>query len=128
MYTVILLIALIVLSVFGIIIANKKYLEVLTVISTIVFLFCITTSIVCVMKYCTVKSDTEKFIYEYNSTSAIIKDTNMESYGNLPELTKKILNINKEIARYRANNKNPWLNIWFPEEIGKLEPLTFKIN
>ena len=43
-------------------------------------------------------------------------------------LQKKILNINKEIARYRANNKNPWLNIWFPEEIGKLEPLTFKIN
>lgn len=128
MCTVILLIALIVLSAFGIIIANKKYLEVLKVNSTIVFLFCITTSIVCVIKYCTVKSDTEKFIYEYNSTSAIIKDTNMESYGNLPELTKKILNINKEIARYRANNKNPWLNIWFPEEIGKLEPLTFKIN
>lgn len=85
-------------------------------------------NIICLVTYSTVKSDAEKIIYEYNSTSAIIKDVNIESYGNLPKLTEKVLDINKEIARYKANNKNPWLNIWFPEEIGNLEPLTFKTN
>lgn len=81
-----------------------------------------------IIEYCTVKSDTEKIIYEYNSTFAIIENVNMENYGNLPNLTEKVLDINEEIARYKANSKNPWLNIWFPEEIGNLEPLTFKTN
>lgn len=128
MYTAILLIILTTLSIFGIIIGNKKYLEVLEVNSSIVLIVCFIISIMCIIEYCTVKSDTEKIIYEYNSTSAIIEDVNMENYGNLPNLTEKILDINEEIARYKANSKNPWLNIWFPEEIGNLEPLKFKTN
>lgn len=128
MCTAILLIILTILSIFGIIIGNKKYLEALAVISSIVLIVCFIINTMCIVEYCTVKSDAEKFIYEYNSTSAIIEDVNMESYGNLPILTEKILDINKEIARYKANNKNPWLNIWFPEEIGNLEPLKFKTN
>lgn len=128
MYTIILLIIMTVLSVLGIIIADKKYSETFVAIFTFVFITCFIINIICIIQYSTVKSDAEKIIYEYNSTSAMIKDVNMENYGNLPKLTEKILDINKEIARYKANNKNPWLNIWYPEEIGNLKPLTFKTN
>lgn len=128
MRTIIFLIILTILSIFGIIIASKKYLEGLGAISAIVFIFCFIANIICIITSNTAKSDAEKIIYEYNSTSAIIKDINMENYGNLPNLTEKILDINEEIAEYKANSKNPWLNIWFPEEIGNLEPLNFKTN
>lgn len=89
MYTVILLIVLTALSIFSIIIGNKKHLEILEGVSIIVSIVCFIASIICITKCCTVKSNKEKIIYEYNSTSAIIKDMNVESYGNLPNLTEK---------------------------------------
>lgn len=68
----------------------------------------------------------QRFIIDYNNTTALVESYNGGEYGNMPELTGKILDLNKVIAKHKAYCNNSWNGVWYSEVIGNLEPITFK--
>lgn len=71
-----------------------------------------------------IKSDFEAFKNNYQFTKQIVEDYEKgEDYGNTFDLTGQVLDINKTIAKHRAQWDSPWYNVWRCKEIGELEPL-----
>ena len=71
-----------------------------------------------------IKSDFEAFKNNYQFTKQIVEDYEKgEDYGNTFDLTGQVLDINKKIAKHRAQWDSPWYNVWRCKEIGELEPL-----
>lgn len=68
----------------------------------------------------------EKFKIDYANTVVLVESYQGGEYGNMPELTGKILDINATIAKHKSYVGNFWTGSWYSEEIGNLEPITFK--
>ena len=67
-----------------------------------------------------------QFIYEYESTKALVESYQGYDYGQSYPLTQKIIDINAEIAKNKAWRENKWHDLWASEEIANLEPLKYK--
>lgn len=65
---------------------------------------------------------------EYKATKALLDSYKGTEYGNMGGLTDKIIDINNRIAAHKAYHDNFWLNCWYSEDIGNLEPLIFNKN
>lgn len=74
----------------------------------------------------TIDIRTEQFKAEYESTKMVVETYHPYDYGNTSEITSKILEINEAIARNKARAKHPWFKVWYSEEVGNLEPISFK--
>lgn len=126
MLTIILLSILLTGSVILLILSIKKGdTDLITAaISLLVIILLISTAPI--VNLCTIKRDANQITYEYNYTKQILETGTkyQNSYGNNPDLTVEVLSINHQIARYKANHENLWLNVWFPKRVGELEPLT----
>ena len=91
----------------------------LMILSSIILLFSI-------MSLININRKFQRFVIDYNNTTAFVESYNGGEYGNMPELTGKILDINEVIANHKAYCNNFWTGIWYSETIGNLEPITFK--
>ena len=84
----------------------------------------LTLLIVALVSVAGIKSDFEAFKNNYQFTKQIVEDYEKgEDYGNTFNLTGQVLEINKKIAKHRAQWDSPWYNVWRCKEIGELEPL-----
>jgi hypothetical protein len=123
---IILLIVLIVLSIIIIIISNNKNLDLLNFVGVVVVSISTMALIIMLLILPTMKSDFEQYKNEYQTTKMLIDSYKGEEYGNINALTEKIIYVNDKIASHKAGSKNFWINIWYSEEVGNLEPITFK--
>lgn len=73
-----------------------------------------------------IKNDVELFKYRYENTKQLIETYQGNDYGNTGSIVKEVIEINQEIAKNKAYHSDPWVGPWYFEEIGNLEPLTFK--
>ena len=71
------------------------------------------------------KSDFQIIINEYNNTKALVETSNGADYGNMNELTGKVIAINDKIAKHKAYSVSKWHDLWNSEEIGNLEPIVY---
>ena len=67
----------------------------------------------------------KSYIFEYENTRALVETYSGSDYGNMTDLTEKMLQINDRIAAHRAYTGNKLVGAWYSEEVGNLEPLTF---
>ena len=74
------------------------------------------------------KARWNEFIYEYENTKALVESYNVTDYGNMQELTSKVLKINQTIAHHKAYADNWLFGALNTETIGNLEPITFSYN
>ena len=72
------------------------------------------------------KSDFQVIINEYYNTKSLVETYSGTDYGNMNELTGKIIAINDKIAKHKAYAASKWMGCWYSEEIGNLEPIVYK--
>lgn len=123
---IILLIVLVVLSIISIKIAGKKNLEVLGFASIVMIVINTLVLITMLFILSAMKPTFETYKNEYQVTKMLVDSYKGEEYGNVNALTEKIIYVNDKIASHKAGSKNFWVNIWYSEEVGNLEPITFK--
>lgn len=71
------------------------------------------------------RSDFRAIKAEYDTTKALVETYAGAEYGNMNELTGQVIKINNKIAKHKAYAPSKWTGIWYSEEIGALEPITF---
>lgn len=67
-------------------------------------------------------------LYDYENTVALVETYNGLDYGNMSNLTEKIIDINSTIAKHKAFSNSKWVGIWYSKDVGALEPIIFKIE
>ena len=70
------------------------------------------------------KHDFEVVKIDYENTKMLVENYREGDYGNMNQLTSKVIKINETIARHKAYHTSNWTGIWYSEEIGALEPLS----
>ena len=68
----------------------------------------------------------EAFIADYENTVALVETYEGNDYGNMNDLTKKIIEMNCDIAQHKELSKSKWTNLWYSEKIGQLKPIRYK--
>ena len=109
-------------------IGNKKYNDDLEMLGCI---FAVIFGLVFIVLICSVltkPADFDSYKNEYKVTKELLDSYKGTEYGNMGGLTDKIIDINDRIAAHKAYHDNFWLNCWYSEDIGNLEPLTFNKN
>jgi hypothetical protein len=71
------------------------------------------------------KARFQRTLYDYENTVRMVESYDGQDYGNMQPLVEAVVDINKEIARQKANVNSPWRNLWMSEEIANLKPITF---
>lgn len=117
---------LLLLSIIGIIISDKVDFDALNFSSWCILAMSAIALITLLLTLTTVSSDFKSYKIEYQTTKMLVDSYKGEEYGNVNALTEKIIYINDKIAEHKAYSKNFWVNIWYSEEVGNLEPITFK--
>jgi hypothetical protein len=64
-------------------------------------------------------------IYTYETTVQMIDSYAGQDYGNMGSLVEQVVKINNTIASHKAHYTSNWVGLWYSEEIGNLEPITF---
>lgn len=135
MYTIILLISLIVFGyIFGALLYGNRYgkdgryhagRENVGVGMHVIAICATCALIIACGDFINLKARFQKTLYDYENTVRLVKTYDGQDYGNMTPLVQSVVDINKEIARQKANVKSPWRNLWMSEEIANLEPITF---
>ena len=106
-------------------IGKKKYNDNLEMIACFFILVFGLVFIVLIGSVLTKPADFDSYKNEYQTTKALLDSYKTQDYGNVGRLTDKIIEINDRIANHKAYHDNFWLNCWYSEDIGNLEPLVF---
>lgn len=80
------------------------------------------------MSLINIKRDFQTTLNEYEITKVLVENYTPNDYGNQSDLLQQVISINKRIARHKAYADNKWTGVWYSEEIGALEPLSFKCS
>jgi hypothetical protein len=64
-------------------------------------------------------------IYSYETTIEMVDSYAGQDYGNMGSLVEQVVAINNTIAAHKAHHDSKWVGLWYSEEIGSLEPITF---
>lgn len=67
----------------------------------------------------------EYSIAEYENLKEQAEGLTREDLVDLDILREEILSINNKIDRNKIYNNSPWCGVWFSEEIGNLQKLTY---
>ena len=67
----------------------------------------------------------ETTINRYETTVQMVESYTGQDYGNMGSLVEQVVSINNTIAAHKAHHDSKWVGLWYSEEIGNLEPITF---
>ena len=67
----------------------------------------------------------ETTINRYETTVQMVESYAGQDYGNMGSLVEQVVSINNTIAAHKALHDSKWVGLWYSEEIGNLEPITF---
>ena len=70
------------------------------------------------------KHDFEVIKIDYENTKMLVENYREGDYGNMDQLTGKVIKINEAIAKHKAYHASNWTGLWYSEEIGALKPLS----
>ena len=126
MYTIILLsILTIILFVVGWLLDKYTYADGLAFTS---FMLGACTFIGLVVSLCLFINIDKRFettINRYETTVQMIGSYAGQDYGNMGSLVEQVVTVNNIIAAHKAHHNSKWVGLWYSEEIGNLEPITF---
>lgn len=65
-------------------------------------------------------------IAKYETLKVSVENYRPQDYGDQPDLLKEVLDMNYTIAKHKVKSQNLWVNWFYSEEIGNLEPIYIK--
>lgn len=126
MCTIILLSVLsIIFFVVGWLIDKYTYADGLVITSFLLGVCTLTGLVVSLCLFINLDKQFETTINRYEMTVQMVESYTGQDYGNMGSLVEQVVAINNTIAAHKAHHNSKWVGLWYSEEIGNLEPITF---
>ena len=126
MCTIILLsILTIILFVVGWLVGKHTYEDGLSFLAYVLGACTLTGLIVSLCLFINLDKRFETTINRYETTVQMVESYAGQDYGNMGSLVEQVVAINNIIATHKAHHDSKWVGLWYSEEIGNLEPITF---
>lgn len=126
MLTIVLLLVLgVILPLIGYLLYDRYDFDVLGGICLVVGVLLFIASIVSSLSLINRQARFNYVIERYNNLKAITEcyDSNSKDKIEAFTLREDILKMNNLISKHKVNSQSPWVNVWYSEEIGNLEPI-----
>lgn len=125
---ILLLVSGVILLIIGYLVHDRYNFDVLVVICFIVGAFSLIAGITSSLTLINRQARFDYVIERYNNLKAITECYDNDSKDKIEALTLRedILEMNNLISEHKVKSQSPWVNVWYSEEVGNLEPI--KVN
>lgn len=126
MLTIVLLLVLgIVLFIIGHLLYDRYDFDDLDIVCFVIGVFMFTAGVISSLSLINRQTRFNYVIERYNNLKAITECYDSDSKDKIEAFTLRedILRMNNLISAHKVKSQSPWVNVWYSEEIGNLEPI-----